>query len=71
MIVIAGFAGECTGQKCPPYNGGKAHCYGYIGGARQAFGARIDYGKKKPLKKRYPAHIPDRQASGNTRWTVL
>lgn len=50
---------ECAGEKCPLYNGGKADCYGYIGCARQAFGAGFDYGKEKEgsLKKRVPAHI--------------
>ena len=33
-------------RKCPLYKRGKAHCYGYIGGPHQEFGAGFDYGKE-------------------------
>jgi len=64
--VIAGFAGECTGEKCPPCrfnNGGKVDCYDYNGGSCPAFGAGFDCGKKKPLKKRDPARISAKRST--------
>lgn len=63
--VIAGFSGECTGEKCPPCrfkNGSKVDCYDYNSGSCPAFGAGFDCGKKKPLKRRDSARISAKQS---------